>query len=268
MVRNAARSEETRRAAALTPSTPSSFVPSRKGSSSGLFDVRGIATHVNGPQAWSSVSAATPSLILPITGPGVEEATRSRSAHAALPPIPVLPRRRKEPPKPTPWERVSDVASMLGFAAAWIATTGLGAVVVAALMTREQAPPPSLVGAGGPPGPAPVCDAPPSCPRTWEPPLVAVTDLPIAPRRGAVAPVWAQAHEPTPAPPPAVPVVAVAPRHFESAPVAAAKKPEGPPAVTLRPARAKTVTAPPAGPPHSLEDWIRRAVSTDAKQPH
>jgi hypothetical protein len=267
MVRNTARSEQTRRAAALTPSTPQSFVPSRKGSSSGLFDVGAIASGVHPRQPGSSMP--TPSLILPITGPAAEEPTRSRSAYPPLPPIPALPRRKNAygRPKPTTWDRVSDVASMLGFAAAWIATTGLGAVVVAALMTRDQTSPTML--AGGLSAAAPVCEASPPCPRTWEPPLVAVTDLPIAPgpRHGATPPAWAQVHESAPAPP-AAPVVAAVPRRFESATLAATKKADPSPAMTLRSSRAKTANAQPAGPPHSLEDWIRRAVSSDAKQPH
>jgi hypothetical protein len=215
----------------------------------------------------------TPSLILPITGPGIDEPTRSRSSHSPLPPIPIAPRRKKSPPKPTTWERVSDAASMLGFAAAWVATTGLGAVVVAALMTRDQAPPSTLLGGlaapPAPPAQSELVQGP--CPRPWEPPLYAVTDLPVAsgPHHGAMPPpVWANAHVHEATPPPVVSVVAAAPRHFESATLAATRKVESAPAATFRPSRAKTGAAQPAGPPHSLEDWIRRAVSSDAKQTH
>jgi hypothetical protein len=50
--------------------------------------------------------------------------------------------------------------------------------------------------------------------------------------------------------------------------MAATRKTESTPAVSLRASRAKSAPVQPAGPPHSLEDWIRRAVTTDGKSPH
>jgi hypothetical protein len=158
---------------------------------------------------------------------------------------------------------------MLGFAAAWVATTGLGAVVVATLMTREHAPaPPALASLSAPPSAGEPAEG--QCPKTWEPPLYAVNDLPVAPeaRHAALVPVWAPTHY---VPPPVAPTPAVtvaAPRRFEGAQIASTRKTESTPAVSLRSSRAKSAPAQPAGPPHSLEDWIRRAVTTDGKTPH
>ncbi len=156
---------------------------------------------------------------------------------------------------------------MLGFAAAWVATTGLGAVFVATLMTRDHRPAPTTLTSLST---ATTVSEPPTlqCPKAWEPPTYAVDDLPVAPGPARAAPVWMPTHVAPPAPPPAPVVAVAAPHHIDGAQMAATRKTESPPAVSLHAARAKTAPAQPAGPPHSLEDWIRRAVTTDGKPPH
>jgi hypothetical protein len=156
---------------------------------------------------------------------------------------------------------------MLGFAAAWVATTGAGAVVVAAFMTRAQPPPmlPAL------PLETAAVAAAVQCPKSWEPPLVAVNDLPVAMDDvHAITPpagVWKTRPLAAAAPvAPAAPAPVAVVQHAAPRPVAATLAQKVDPAPAMRPTRAKTTSAPPAGPPHSLEDWIRRAVATDTKR--
>jgi hypothetical protein len=154
--------------------------------------------------------------------------------------------------------RQSDALALVGFGLAWIATTGSGALLVGQWMTPPHgssavAPLTAAVDIGhhAPASPAPAF--PPPC--AWEPPLVSVKDLPPAP------PATRASHEvaprvaaPAPAPAPAPAVAAVV----------------SPPRPVLRSDRradvASRVThgqrAAKAGPPHSLEDWIRGAVNS------
>ncbi len=265
------------RAAAMTPVTPQSFVPSRREFSSGFFDVDAMVTQAD-REVSRSGSGPTPSLILPITGPAV---SASAPTLRPLPPPSPVPRRRssssQRPPRqpPTGWERASEMASMLGFAAAWVATTGAGAVVVAAFMTRNQPPAAPLLPAVPVAVATSAAEPAAQCPKAWEPPLFAVNDLPVAmddahairPPAGAWHP-RAPAVEAAPVVPaaPAPAPVAVVHRAPAPRPVAAAmaQKPDPAPAAP-RSTRAKTAAPAPSGPPHSLEDWIRHAVATDSK---
>jgi len=136
---------------------------------------------------------------------------------------------------------------LLGFALAWLGTTALGSLVAAQILFGARLPvfapqPPYVVKVvQGPPQ----VGAPGPCPISpWQPPVVAVTDLPRA--------RWA-----APAPPESP--VASAVMHHAS--VAAVPAPREPTARAQRAAQPKS-----APPPATLEDFIRRAVETDSKK--
>jgi hypothetical protein len=130
----------------------------------------------------------------------VEPASAAQASARLTPPIaprdfaPVLVRR---PPAlfaiPTPiaaFERpvlpptASHFSDVLGFALAWIVTAGAGAVIAGHMIASSQ--PPLIVRVPFAAAAVVAPSAAPSCPKSWEPPLVAVTDLPVAPR--AIAP--------------------------------------------------------------------------------
>ncbi|MCL2448434.1 MAG: hypothetical protein FWD17_05755 [Polyangiaceae bacterium] len=225
---------------------------------------------------WSSPS---PSLILPIVHQPPSQAVPPASASVPVPPAGSetshAPQRDSHA-RPSARSARSDTLALLGFGLAWIATTGSGAVLVGRWMTssRPAAPTPAIV--------ADVARRPPSPPRLmpcpapeWEPPLVSVKDLP--PARWAPGRVMREApphvaDATSPAPPPAPARVmpqAPAVHAQEPAPVAAV----APPAPRALPSdhHADAASWGPhnqraakSGPPRSLEDWIRGAVTSQS----
>jgi hypothetical protein len=248
MVRHSARSGAGRAgqwAASLTPSTPQSFTPSRIELSSGFFDIDAIVTAVDARQQVRS--GPTPSMILPI----VHRAPAPRGAAAPSLSGVVDVRTRLPSSKVSPrLARRGEAWGLFGFGLAWIATTGAGAVLAATWMTPHTSPPTTVTVVRTEPASAiPVACPPPA----YEPPLVAVKDLPSA------------------ATPPAVPhavrvasVQAEPPVHVASAAL---------PIRTLRSDRrgdaaswaGHSQRAAKAAPPRTLEDWMRGAVTSSGR---
>jgi hypothetical protein len=145
----------------------------------------------------ASAAQASARLTPAIAPPAFAPVFRSR-APAPLT-LPTPPAAFERPVLPPTASRFTDV---LGLAFAWIVTAGAGAVIAGHMMARSQPPlivrvpfaTAAMVAPSAPP-------AAPSCPKSWEPPLVAVTDLPVAPR--AVAPHAAVIPASAPLPPPA-----------------------------------------------------------------
>jgi hypothetical protein len=89
---------------------------------------------------------------------------------------------------------------VLALGLAWMVTAGAGAVIAGHVIARSQPPlilrapfaAAAIVGGAG-------LSAAPSCPKSWEPPLVSVDDLPAAP--SATAPRAAVVAQKAPLPP-------------------------------------------------------------------
>jgi hypothetical protein len=156
-----------------------------------------------------------PRLVLPIVAPWPAHSAPGRSAvpRSPLPPLPVPPAPRLAPPslrheilpphvpspssQPAPsrrlvfprlrlWLPSSHLPDVLGFALAWLLTVGAAAIVAGHVIARSQLPAvvwlPFNPAAGTPPS------TQVSCPQSWEPPVMAVSDLPVAgSTRGAVS---------------------------------------------------------------------------------
>ncbi len=163
---------------------------------------------------------ARPHLVVPIVAPPLAHSVPGRSAVARspLPPLPVPPPPRFAPPPlrheilppelpslssppaaspPVPslrwliprlrlWLPSSHLPDALGFAVAWLLTVGAAAIVAGHAIARSELPAvvwlPFNPAAGTPPS------TQVSCPQSWEPPVMAVSDLPVAgSTRGAVS---------------------------------------------------------------------------------
>ncbi len=140
----------------------------------------------------------------------------------------------------------SRAGDVLGFALAWLMTTGAAAVVAGHMIARSQSP--LVVRVPMMPSSSSTLEsaAPSSCPKSWEPPTMAVNDLPMMP----------QAH--------AVEGDKNANRPLATKPREEAPRPKAWAALTRR-ARAAEVgmVSPPTkakGSPKSLEDWMRASV--------
>jgi hypothetical protein len=240
MVRQTTRFGASARAAALTPSTPQAFTPSRIELSSGFFDIDAMVTVVERKRPRSG----RPELILPI----VDRRSPSKSVPSRLSAAEPV-RVSRHALESARRSSRADLMALVWFGLAWLGTTASGAVLVGHWMLPAHTPVPDPVAVVCPPPPAPAAAA--TCHPLWEPPLVAVKDLPEAP---APAPMHARPHtEP----------------HPENL-AATARPPAARPdrraevATTAPAGRGQRAKAAPAA-PKSLEDWIRSAVSSPSK---
>jgi hypothetical protein len=238
MVRQSTRSGANRWAA-LTPPTPQSFTPSRVELSSGFFDIDAMVTVVERKRPRTKA----PALILPILG----RAAGPVAPVSRVAPRPATARLAREGDRAARRAaQRSDTLALIGFGLAWVATTAAGAVLVGQWMrpTHQALSIASVGSAVCAVSPAPSMPVP--CPRpAWEPPLVAVKDLPEAPALAVVHGPIAHAASLLPA--------AHGPRLERRADAVP----------TESPGRGRRAKAPPA--PRSLEDWIRGAVAATPK---
>jgi hypothetical protein len=138
----------------------------------------------------------------------------------------------------------SRAGDVLGFALAWLMTTGAAAVVAGHMIARSQSPLVVRVPMM-PSSSTPESTAPSSCPKSWEPPTMAVNDLPMMPQGHAVE-GDKNANRP----------LAAKPR--EEAP-----RPKAWASLTHRTRAAEVAMVSPTkakGSPKSLEDWMRASV--------
>jgi hypothetical protein len=231
-VYRAATSDKARLLATLTSPTPPSLAPPRGKASSGYIDVDAMLAAVDPDRTWPR---PVPSLMFAdlgwskATAVPLESPARPLPCDARVPSVPI--------------RAASDRVSILGFAAAWLATTGGVAILVAVLMTRGHATATCPVATCSPPTSTPESFAT-RCPTpVWEPPVVAVGDLPRAASPRAI--VYARAPDAGPSPTPAAP---------SSTRVVAGSHRRG--------GRGGKTSPPASAPPRSLEDWMRSAVST------
>jgi hypothetical protein len=251
IVRGVATTDRARLLATLTPSTPPAFVPPRGQASSGYFDVDSMLS------AETTWPRPVPALIFPDLGSSRKAApTGAVSAQ----PLSRSPRAERTsdlpaaavPIRPTtgvgaaaaPVGAAANIASILGLAAVWVASAGAAAIVVTMLVARGHAPVSCPVVTRPPPTVTPE-SVPAQCPKpAWEPPEVAVGDLPRAAAPRAIAQPQAREPEasPTPPLPPPIRAATVSPRshglHAKASPPATSS-------------------------PRSLEDWMRRSVSAN-----
>jgi len=147
---------------------------------------------------------------------------------------------------PATARRESRAGDVLGFALAWLMATGAAAVVAGHMIARSQSPlvvrVPMIPSSSTPESAA----APSSCPKSWEPPTMAVNDLPMMPQ-GHAAESDKNANHP----------LAAKPR--EEAP-----RPKAWASLTHRTRSAEVAMVSPAtkakGSSKSLEDWMRASV--------
>jgi hypothetical protein len=249
IVRQSTRSGANRCAATLSPAilspqTPPSFTPSRIELSSGYFDIDAMVTlaEPRRPQP-------RPELILPIVARRLPSSIASPAKQVAAAGVGVGTARTISPmASPERRARRADVLALVGFGLAWLATTASGAVLAGRWLAAARQSAPVLADVVCPSSTLPSTLPSKPCPGPgWEPPLVAVKDLPRASEpETAHAPVRRpgariEAHTAS-----AIGVSHVVRSHMDA------------PSAEWggRSRRAKTAPAP----PRSLEDWIRGAV--------
>jgi hypothetical protein len=153
----------------------------------------------------------------------------------------------------SPAQGASRLGDVLGFAWVWLMTTGAGAIVAGHLMARSpstvivKVPAPVSTSASGSADPAPQA----SCAQPWQPPVIAVSDLPSSPVPRSIVRSRGLHHRPVARPrdaeAPAPMAWGEAPRH--------AHPPDGV-VVASRAIKAKAS-------PKSLGDWMRAAVDSN-----